>query len=220
MHGRMSLAHVDLNLFSVFDAIYREGGITAASKRLHLSQPAVSHALARLRELLGDPLFERQGKAMVPTPRARQLAGSIRHALSELEQSVHGAQPFDPRQAQRSFVVAQRDAHELSFLPQLAASLQALAPQVELRSVRHVRRTLERDLRSGVIDVALDVPLALPPEIRRQSLRSEPMVVLARRDHPRVRGELSLETYLALEHVLVSGRRHGGGYEDAALSRS
>ena len=67
------------NLFTVFDAIYREGGITAAGKRLHLSQPAVNHALGRLRELLGDPLFERQGNAMVPTPRARAIQVNQRH---------------------------------------------------------------------------------------------------------------------------------------------
>ena len=76
----MDLSKIDLNLFTVFDAIYREGGITSASKRLHLSQPAVSHALARLRELLNDPLFERHGNEMIPTPRARVGAGQIRRA--------------------------------------------------------------------------------------------------------------------------------------------
>ena len=72
----MHISRVDLNLFTVFDAIYREGGITPASKRLHLSQPAVSHALARLRELLDDPLFERRGNEMIPTPKARSLAAT------------------------------------------------------------------------------------------------------------------------------------------------
>ena len=71
----MQLSRVDLNLFTIFDAIYRDGGITPASRRLHLSQPAVSHALARLRELLDDPLFERRGHDMVPTPLARSNPG-------------------------------------------------------------------------------------------------------------------------------------------------
>src|SRR5262250_1958228 len=73
----MQLSRVDLNLFTIFDAIYRDGGITPASRRLHLSQPAVSHALARLRELLDDPLFERRGHDMVPTPLARSIAANV-----------------------------------------------------------------------------------------------------------------------------------------------
>src|ERR1700741_5180672 len=92
--GPMQLSRIDLNLFTVFDAIYREGGITAASKRLHLSQPAVSHALGRLRELLHDPLFERQGNAMIPTPRARGLASTIRGSLGSLEQLLARAAHF------------------------------------------------------------------------------------------------------------------------------
>ena len=80
----MQLSRIDLNLFTVFDAIYREGGITPASRRLHLSQPAVSHALGRLRELLNDPLFERRGHEMIPTPLARSLADSIASSLGSL----------------------------------------------------------------------------------------------------------------------------------------
>src|SRR4029450_6195356 len=87
----MQLSRVDLNLFTVFDAIYREGGITPASKRLHLSQPAVSHALARLRELLDDPLFERRGNDMVPTAMARSLAATVSGSLGNLERVLQRA---------------------------------------------------------------------------------------------------------------------------------
>jgi DNA-binding transcriptional LysR family regulator len=214
----MSMSRIDLNLFTVFDAIYREGGITAASKYLHLSQPAVSHALSRLRELLRDPLFERQGNAMVPTPRARALAGTISSSLGSLEQLLSREAQFDPADAQRSFVIATREAHEAAFLPELGRTLSD-RPGIDFAAVRIERRDLEDDLQSGEIDLALDVGLPLPAEIKRERVSSVPLSVLARRDHPQVQGAIDLDTYLALEHVLVTGRRHGGGFEDLALAR-
>ena len=99
----MQLSRIDLNLFTIFDAIYRDGGITPASKRLHLSQPAVSHALARLRELLDDPLFERRGHDMVPTPLARSIAANVAISLGGLEQLLQRSGRFDPATSPRTF---------------------------------------------------------------------------------------------------------------------
>ena len=215
----MHMSRIDLNLFTVFDAIYREGGITAASKRLHLSQPAVSHALARLRELLQDPLFERQGNEMIPTPRARALASTIARSLGSLERMLQGATEFDPQTAQRCFVIAMRESHELWLLPALNAELSPAQPGIQFACVRNERRDLEDDLRAGELDLALDIALPLPAEIRRVRVQTTPVVVLARRGHPALQGSLDLETYLAQEHVLVTGRRRGFGYEDAVLER-
>lgn len=215
----MQLSRIDLNLFTVFDAIYREGGITPASKRLHLSQPAVSHALARLRELLNDPLFERHGNEMVPTPLARTLASAIRSSLGGLEQMLQRAGRFDPASSERVFTVAMREAHEAQLLPALLERLAREAPHVELAVVRIERRDLEDELQSGELDGALDVALPLSAEVRRERISSEPLVVLARPGHPAIEGALDLERYLELEHVLVTGRRRGGGYEDVALGR-
>src|SRR5262245_35223924 len=216
----MHLSRVDLNLFTVFDAIYREGGITPASKRLHLSQPAVSHALARLRELLDDPLFERRGNAMIPTPFARELATTVVGALAGLEDALQRSGHFDPATSRRRFTLAVRDSNEAAFLPALLARLRRDAKHVEVASVRIERRDLEEDLLSGALDVAIDVALPLSADVRRQRWSAEPMVVVARKRHPAIRGRLDLETYLAAEHVLVTGRRHGGaGYEDLALGR-
>jgi DNA-binding transcriptional LysR family regulator len=214
----MSISQVDLNLFTVFDAIYREGGITAASKRLHLSQPAVSHALSRLRELFADSLFERQGNAMIPTPRARALASSIRSSLGSLEQLLASTATFDPATTPRSFVIATRDSHEISMMP-LLAKVTREGPGLDISAVRMERRHLEEELESGDLDLAIDIHLLLSPEIRRELLSSEPLVVLARREHPVVQGSLDLATYLSLDHVLVTGRRRGAGYEDAALGK-
>jgi DNA-binding transcriptional LysR family regulator len=215
----MNLSRIDLNLFTVFDAIYREGGITAASKRLHLSQPAVSHALARLRELLDDPLFERHGNEMVPTPLARTLAVTIGHSLHDLEQMMHRAGRFDPANSQRLFSVAVRESQEAGFLPSLLARLAPVAPNIDVATVRIERRDLEDDLQSGDIDFAIDVALPVSAEVRREHLGGSPLVVLARVDHPQVHGSLDLDTYLSQEHVLVTGRRRGRGYEDAALAK-
>jgi DNA-binding transcriptional LysR family regulator len=215
----MQLSRIDLNLFTVFDAIYREGGITPASKRLHLSQPAVSHALARLRELLDDPLFERRGNDMVPTPMARSLAVTIAGSLGNLERMMQRAGNFDPASSTRGFTIAMREAHEVTMLPGLVARVHREAPHIDIATVRIERRDLEEDLQSGELDIAIDVALPLSAEVRREPLTSEPLVVLARSDHPLIRSALDLETYLALDHILVTGRRHGGGYEDVALGR-
>jgi DNA-binding transcriptional LysR family regulator len=215
----MNLSRIDLNLFTVFDAIYREGGITAASKRLHLSQPAVSHALGRLRELLDDPLFERHGNEMVPTPLARTLAVTIGSSLGDLEQMLHRAGRFDPASSHRTFTVAVRESQESTFLPGLLAKLAASAPNIDVATIRIERRDLEDDLQSGDIDFAIDVALPLSADVRREHVGSAPLVVLARGDHPIVKGTLDLETYLAQEHVLVTGRRRGRGYEDVALAK-
>jgi DNA-binding transcriptional LysR family regulator len=213
------LSRIDLNLFTVFDAIYREGGITAASRRLHLSQPAVSHALARLRELLDDPLFERHGNEMVPTPKARSLAATISQSLGGIEQMLQRAGQFDPTASQRSFTIGVRESQEISILPDLVARIRRESAAIDIAAVRIDRRDVEEDLQGGEIDVAVDVMLPLSPDIRRKLLSSAPLVVLARADHPTIQSSLDLETYLSMEHVLVTGRRRGGGYEDVALGR-
>ncbi|MGF2530352.1 LysR family transcriptional regulator, partial [Ralstonia pseudosolanacearum] len=97
----MHISRVDLNLFVVFDAIYSEGGITAAARTLNLTQPAVSHALGRLRELFDDPLFERRGQGMVPTPLARTLVAEVRAALQGFERTLREGTRFDPAASER-----------------------------------------------------------------------------------------------------------------------
>jgi DNA-binding transcriptional LysR family regulator len=215
----MQLSRIDLNLFTVFDAIYREGGITPASRRLHLSQPAVSHALGRLRELLNDPLFERRGHEMIPTPLARSLADGISSSLGNLEQMLQRVGHFEPGSAQRCFTIAARESQELTFLPTLMTRIAREATHVNISSVRIDRRDLEEDLQSGEIDLALDVALSLSPDVRRERVGAEPLVVLARADHPVIQGKLDMDTYMAASHILVTGRRHGGGYEDSLLGK-
>ena len=215
----MHIRRIDLNLFVVFDAIYTEGGITRASEKLNLTQPAISHALARLRERFGDPLFEREGRAMVPTPMARNLVGPVRRSLRELEILLGDIDRFDPATTERRFTLGVRDVLEATLLPPLMQAVMTQAPKVEVAAVRPDRRQLEAELAGGTLDVAIDILLPLSDAISRRQLELDRLVVLARADHPQVKKALDLETYLRLDHVRVSSRRSGLGIEDFELSR-
>jgi DNA-binding transcriptional LysR family regulator len=215
----MHISRIDLNLFVVLDTIYAEGNITRAAKALSLTQPAVSHALARLRELLGDPLFIRQGSNMLPTPMTRSLIGPVRQALQTLEVSVKHGNQFDPASSRRSFNLGLTGVLEARLLPPLIQLLQAQAPTVAINSVRVERRQLASELAAGKLDIAVDVLLQRPAEIHSTPLSRDALVVIARQDHPALQKGLDLETYLAQSHILVSSRRTGPGIEDVELAR-
>lgn len=213
-----SINRIDLNLFAVFDAIVREGSISAAARRLNLSQPAVSHALARLRSQLDDPLFVRRGRQMVATPRAQQLISPVRDALSTLGRCLTSAPAFEPALARRSFVLGLRDGLEACLLPPLIAHLQQAAPGVTLQSLTIARRDTQRELAAGRIDLAVDVLLPGAVELHQQRLLEDGLTVLLRRAHPLAQQRLTLNRYLAAQHVLVSSRRRGPALEDAGLA--
>lgn len=217
----MHLSRIDLNLLVVFDAVFAAGSITGASRRLNLSQPAVSHALARLRELLGETLFERQGRGIAPTPFARAIAAPVRDALAVMERTLQLATHFDPAQAERVFRVGLREALEPSVLPPLSRAICSAGPGLGLASARHDRPRLESDLAAGEFDLAFDVRLAIAEQTPHERVLVDRLVVVARRNHPllrrlRRRG-WNAEAYLALDHVQVSSRRRGPSMEDLAL---
>jgi DNA-binding transcriptional LysR family regulator len=216
----MHLSKVDLNLFIVLEAIYAEGSITRASLKMNLTQPAISHALNRLRQLFDDPLFERQGHVMTPTPLTRSIIDPVRRALRGFEVTLSGAAHFDPASSERSFSLAVRDVLEASVLPGLMAGISAAAPSATLNTLQVSRRELESELAAGTLDAAIDVLLPLPNDVRRTQLAGDQTVVLVRRGHPQIkRRALTLETYLEMEHIQTSSRRRGPGLEDVELSR-
>ncbi|WP_416898545.1 MAG: LysR family transcriptional regulator [Minwuia sp.] len=215
----MNLSRIDLNLFVVMEAIYAEGGVTAASRRLNLSQPAVSHALARLRDLFGDPLFQRNGHVMSPTPLARRIIEQVRASLDGFEAALGVPEAFDPGTATRRITLAMRDAMQAAVLPELMEDLAVHAPGIDLIVVRIDRRDIERELSAGRIDLAVDVPLPLTDAVRRERLGREWMSVVVRAGHPAAGAPLDLETYLAQEHIVVSSRSRGLSAEEYELSR-
>jgi DNA-binding transcriptional LysR family regulator len=215
----MHISKVDLNLFTVFEAIYTEGSVTRASQKLFLTQPAISHSLARLRLLFDDPLFVRQGHSMVSTPLARNIIEPIRSALRGLEVTLTDAGKFDAILANNQFSLALRDVLESTVLPPLLRSITRQAPHITLAAIQVERRELVSELAAGTLDLAIDMLLPLPNEIRRQKIIEDTTVVVVRRGHPAVNGTLDLDTYLKAEHILASSRRKGMGLEDFELSR-
>lgn len=215
----MHLHRIDLNLLVVLDAIFSEGGITKAGEKLHLTQPAISHALGRLRELFGDPLFVREGRRMVPTPLARSLMQPVRRALHSLEVTLNEVQQFDPATTQRHFNIAVRDVLEATVLPPLMARVATEAPSIDISAIRTDRRTLESELAAGSLDAALDILLPLSEDVRHQRISVDRLVVVARKHHPATTKKFDLAAYLRAHHVLVSSRRSGPGLEDAELNR-
>lgn len=215
----MHISRVDLNLFIVFAAIYEEGSVTRASQKLNLTQPAISHALGRLRQLFDDPLFERQGHAMVSTPLARSIIEPVRHSLRGFEVTLSKLDRFDPATSQKQFNLALRDVLESNVLPPLMKRVTEMAPQVNIAAVQAGRRELESELAAGTLDVAIDVLLPLSSDILHTRIETDATVVVAHKDHPVVRGSIDLETYLQQDHILATSRRKGPGLEDFELSR-
>ena len=214
-----NLSRVDLNLLVVLDAIVAEGGVSRAAERLNLTQPAVSHALARLRELFDDPLFVREGRNLAPTALTKGLVEPLRQSLQALGTLIEQGESFDPALSETGFTVSMRDPMEVLILPRLIKRLARAAPRIDLRTVQVRRRSLETGLADGTLDAALDVALPLSERIHRQRVSADRFVVAARKAHPRVRPGFTLATYLAEKHVMVTSRRRGPGAEDIELGQ-
>ncbi|HWE53506.1 MAG TPA: LysR family transcriptional regulator [Bryobacteraceae bacterium] len=212
----MHLHQLDLNLFTVFEAIHSEGSVTRAGHRLNLTQPAMSHSLARLRTLLKDDLFIRQGKRMIPTPLTRSIINDIRSGLQLLELGVQ-ERGFDPTRSKRLFQIGMRNIVEPTILPPLMRKLEATASGIQVHFLRMDRRDTELELASGAIDMVVDVPMPVSHAVRQRVLSSEDYVVVARENHPAIKGRLNLKTYLSQDHVLVSSRRMGPSLVDVEL---
>jgi DNA-binding transcriptional LysR family regulator len=212
-HDGPVLEQLDLNLLRTFDVVYRERNLTRAARRLFVSQSAVSHALARLRAQLGDPLFVRRTPGVVPTPFAERLAPGIDEALRLLRRALDRGD-FEPARDLRRVVLAMHDELEPVILPPLVARLRARAPAVEIDCVRLERGTLARDLGSGRLDLVIDVAQPTGPELCHAPLASDVFCVVSRR-----RRALDARRYLAAQHVTVSSRRSGPALEDMLLSR-
>ena len=207
----------------VFDVIYREGNLTRASEALNLSQPAVSHALSRLRARFDDPLFERSGKKMVPTPLAKAIIERVREGLGNLESTLSDGLVFNPAMAERTFTIAMRDVLEAKALPEIAQRLKLIAPHISIRSVQMSRRELENALIRGTIDFAADVLIPVSKQVHHGLIGSEGLSVMIAKNHPLATkvssGTFSMKDYLQAKHIQVSSRASGPGIEDVALSR-
>lgn len=215
----MNLHKVDLNLFIIFDAIYTEANLTRAGQIVGITQPAVSNALARLRETFNDPLFVRTAQGMVPTPMAQNIIGPVRQALQLLRVSVQESRTFNPQQANKTFRISMTDLTEAVLFPPLFQRLRRLAPNVRIESMLARRRETTKELASGHLDFALDAPLNIDPQVRHVRLLEDRFICAMRPGHPLARDTLSMEQYLSLSHIHISSRRSGLGMVDLALGK-
>jgi DNA-binding transcriptional LysR family regulator len=215
----MKLPKLDLNLFVVFDTVYSERNLTRAARVLHITQPAVSNALKRLRAAFGDPLFVRTPRGVAPTPVADNIAGRVKEALNMLNLSLTEGEKFAPRRSDKMFSLAVHDIDEAVLAPRLMERLEAQAPGISLECISVPRDELEQELAAGSLDFALDVPLFSVPMLCRQLVSRERYVCAMRPGHPAAAEPLTLERYLDLKHVHVSTRRRGVGHVDRALER-
>ena len=213
-----NISQIDLNLLVVLEAIYNEGGVSRAGEKLHLGQPAVSHALGRLRELFQDPLFVRDGRNLAPTPFTRRLIEPLGRSLRSLDALLSETGRFDPLKTQAQFTVSMHDPVEVRALAPLTRAITLGAPRVDLRIVQVRRRMIEAALSAGTLDLAIDVLLPLSEHVRRHRITADRLVVVARKGHRLIRAGFSLATYLKHDHVMVTSRRKGSSLEDLSLS--
>jgi DNA-binding transcriptional LysR family regulator len=199
----MNIRRTDLNLLTVFEVLMQERNVTRAAARLGLSQPAVSAALGRLRQSLGDALLVRSGHVMRPTPRAETIIASISRALDSIERSLQAGSTFVPAQSNRSFTVMLSDIGEITYLPRLIERLRQEAPAISLSVRRLSRDHVADELGIGSVDLALGWIDRPPEDLRQQGLFDETFVCILRTDHPRIGRKLSLSQFAAEWHLLV-----------------
>ena len=207
----MDIRKVDLNLLLVLDAMYQHQHVTRASESLGLSQPAMSAALARLRHLLGDPLFVRARQGMTPTPRAAALQASVRDVVQQITHHILQPSGFDPRTSTQPFALITPDIAEVNFLPRLLTELSSQAPHINLKTLAMPREAAAQALESGQADLAV----GYFPDLQRagffqQKLFATPHVCLLRKKHPEVGERMSLSQFTHLSHAVVrpNGREH------------
>jgi DNA-binding transcriptional LysR family regulator len=211
--------HLDLNLLRVFDAVMAERSLTRAAQALSLSQSAISHAMKRLREAVGEELLTRTATGVIPTPRAEALWPAVRDALTGLQQAIAPGD-YDPQHHAADFRVAMADATAAMLMPPLVGAIESLRALANIRVVplttRDPRRALEQgdaDVAVGYFPTAMTAIVAQGPEspFRRERLSTSAYRCVMRADHPLAQQELTLDRYCDAHHLFVSfsGRAHG-----------
>jgi len=208
----------DLNLIRVFVAIFETRSVTQASERLGVSQPSVSHALARLREFYGDRLFARGAQGLVPTATAERLFEQVNVALGAIEGTLEARQQFDPASSTRRFRIATSDIGALFFIPPLLRRFLAAAPRLQAEFVQ-LSETVMDDLATGALDLALGNLPHLHEHTREASLFSERYVCLVSAGYPTAETGLELTEFLQARHVMVTAPNSGHAFIDGALAQ-
>jgi DNA-binding transcriptional LysR family regulator len=200
--------HIDLNLLTALDALLEDCSVSLAAQRLHLSQPAMSRTLARIREATGDPILVRSGRGLIASPRARSVQAEVRELLQSAYTVLSPERVLDPKTLERTFSIRIHDA----LLPGLGAllinRLQECAPRVQLRFL--AESNYDEGRAAAPVDLELGSPLPQTTGWSQEVIAHDTLAVVARRDHPCARTRLKPAKYAIAMHVVVSrkGRLH------------
>lgn len=196
---------LDLNLLTALDALLEEGSVTDAAARLHVSAPAMSRTLGRIRRATGDQILVRTGRTMTPTPHALALRATVHDLVQQAQLVLSPHTEVDLAALERTFVLKWHDALAAAAGPALLHSLRAEAPGVRLRFLAEAS-TDTHDPRRGDIDLEAGASAPSSPEIRHEIVGHDRLVLALRPAHPLCRGPLTLKDYAAAEHITVSRR--------------
>ncbi|MBY2936354.1 LysR family transcriptional regulator [Rhizobium leguminosarum] len=228
MLNQIDLSRIDLNLLVLFETVMEERHVGRSGQRLNLSPSAISHGLSRLRMLLGDPLFLKTPKGVVPTDRAEELAAPIADILARVRSVVATAEPFDPAHSQRRFTIGAPDGVSSVFLPPLLDLLAKSAPGIAISIRQLLPRQGEpspdlawRDALAAVeardMDIAIIPQAEFPVRFASLLLYEEDFVIAARQGHPFLIDQ-TLATYCAMRHLVVSHLGDTHGFVDNVLA--
>jgi DNA-binding transcriptional LysR family regulator len=208
---------LDLNLLVTLDALLTESSVARAATRMGITPPAMSHALARLREALGDPILVRAGRALVPTPRSVAMRDRVRAVVDEARAVLASGAEADLVNARRTFTIRANEANAVMTSGALLRRLHTRAPLLRLRFAPEGEEDVN-ELRDGRIDLDLGEQGELGPEIKVQTLFQDDFVGVVRRNHPLTRGKVTAARYAAAPHVSGSRRGRARGPVDTALA--
>ncbi|MFB2862669.1 LysR family transcriptional regulator [Aeromonas sp. MdU4] len=203
------MSQVDLNLFRVLDTVIRYGGVTTAAEMMEMTPSAISQAISRLTALVGEPLFVRQGRGIIPTARALSLHREIMVPLHDIERSLQRTDLFDPQTSRRTFRIAGVPDIDLFFLPELNNLLQTKAPNCQLEWNTQVQDEALRQnsLYLHSVDLVLAIKPMTEPGIENVKLMSQALRIACRKDHPRIRQAPDMNAFFSEKHVVLQARR-------------
>jgi len=207
----MKLSGIDLNLWVVFDAVYRKRSTTRAGEELHLTQSAVSNALRRLRDVVGEPLFIRTGRGLVPTEISVRLAEPVHDSLNRMDSALKNARHFDPHRLRRTFRLYLSDTGQVVALPRLLSRLWTHAPGVRVETVATSPREARLMMEENEIDLAFGYFEGFGAGVFHEKLFEERYTCVVRMDHPFIRGRVTMKQFLDSAHAVY--RPTAGSHE-------
>jgi len=208
----------DLNFLFMLEALLEEGGVSAAADRLGLSQPAMSHALARLRKRFGDPLFVKTRAGMRPTPTAERIGLVSRKVLSLVREEILEVGAFDPATTTRTFTLGMSDMAAAVLLGRITEHFARTAPLARLRVVNVREKDIVTELEEGAVDLIVGSYALKSPSVIQQALfKATDYVCIVRSGHPAIRGRLTIDRFVATGHAIAIQNTEANEFVDKAL---